>query len=148
MKAAIRWTGERTFLAESGSGHGLVIDGPVEAGGRNLGPSPMEHVLIGAGGCSAYDVILILQKMRQKVTDCRVELEAERAAKAPRVFTRIHMRYIVTGRGLGRDAVERAVRLSAETYCSATAMLGRTAAISHEIEIREADAAAVAVNAE
>ncbi|MGD9509554.1 MAG: OsmC family protein [Geminicoccaceae bacterium] len=140
MQGRIKWVEGRTFVAESGSGHGLVIDGPAEHGGRNLGPSPMELVLLGTGGCTAFDVMDILRKARQDVTDCRVELDAERAPEPPRVFTRITMRFVVTGRGLSRAAVERAVELSAEKYCSASIMLGKTAEIVREIELRETGA--------
>ena len=142
MQGRIKLVEGRTFLAESGSGHGLVIDGPAEHGGRNLGPSPMELVLLGTGGCTAFDVLDILRKGRQAVTDCWVELDAERAAEPPRVFTKITMRFVVTGHGLSRASVERAVALSAEKYCSASIMIGKTAAIEREIEIREAAAAA------
>ena len=141
MQARIKWVEGRTFVGQSGSGHGLVIDGPVEAGGRNLGPSPMELVLIGAGSCTAFDVVDVLRKGRQAVEDCTVELEAERAPEPPRVFTRITMRFLVTGRNLSPQAVERAVALSAEKYCSASIMLAKTAAIVHEIEIRNSGAA-------
>ena len=137
MQGRIKWVEGRTFVAESGSGHGLVVDGPAEHGGRNLGPSPMELVLLGTGGCTAFDVLDILKKSRQAVTDCWVELDAERAAEQPRVFTRITMRFVVTGRGLSRTAVERAVELSAEKYCSASIMLAKTAEIVREIELRE-----------
>ena len=140
MRGRIKWAEGRTFVAESGSGHGLVVDGPAEHGGRNLGPSPMELVLLGTGGCTAFDVLDILKKSRQAVTDCWVELDAERAAEQPRVFTRITMRFVVTGRGLSRTAVERAVELSAEKYCSASIMLAKTAEIVREIELREAAA--------
>ena len=142
MQGRIKLVEGRTFLAESGSGHGVVIDGPVEHGGRNLGPSPMELVLLGTGGCTAFDVLDILRKGRQAVTDCTVELDAERAAEPPRVFTRITMRFVVTGHGLNRTVVERAVQLSAEKYCSASIMIGKTAEIVREIEIRDAAAAA------
>lgn len=138
MKARINWVEQRTFVAESGSGHGLVIDAPVASGGRALGPSPMELVLMGTGGCTAVDVVSILEKMRQKVTACTVELEAERPDDPPRVFTRIVMRFRVAGHGLDRAAVERAVALSAEKYCSASIMLAKTAEIVREIEIAEA----------
>ena len=141
MQGRIKLVEGRTFLAESGSGHGVVIDGPAEHGGRNLGPSPMELVLLGTGGCTAFDVLDILRKGRHAVTDCQVELEAERAAGPPRVFTAITMRFVVTGHRLPRAAVERAVQLSAEKYCSASIMLGRSARITHEIEVREAVAA-------
>lgn len=139
MRGRIKWVDGRTFVAESGSGHGLVIDGPAEHGGRNLGPSPMELVLLGTGGCTAFDVLDILKKGRQAVEDCWVELEAERAPEPPKVFTRITMRFVVTGKGLSRTTVERAVQLSAEKYCSASIMLGKTAEIVREVEIRDAD---------
>ena len=142
MRGRIKWVDGRTFVAESGSGHGVVIDGPAEHGGRNLGPSPMELVLLGTGGCTAFDVLDILRKSRQPVSDCWVELEAERAAEPPRVFTRIVMRFVVTGHGLNRTVIERAVQLSAEKYCSASIMIGKTAEIVREIEIRDAAAAA------
>jgi len=140
MQGRIKLVDGRTFVAESGSGHGVVIDGAVEHGGRNLGPSPMEMVLLGTGGCTAFDVLDILRKQRQAVTDCEVHLEAERAPTPPRVFTRITMRFVVTGHGLSRPAVERAVELSAEKYCSASIMLAKTAEIVREIELREAQA--------
>ncbi len=140
MRGRIKWVDGRTFVAESGSGHGLVIDGPAEHGGRNLGPSPMELVLLGTGGCTAFDVLDILKKGRQAIEDCWVELEAERAPDPPKVFTRITMRFVVTGKGLSRTTVERAVQLSAEKYCSASIMLGKTAEIVREVEIRDADA--------
>ena len=141
MQARIKWVEERTFLGQSGSGHALVLDASVENGGRDLGPSPMELVLIGTGGCTAFDVVEILRKGRHAVTDCQVELEAERAAGPPRVFTTITMRFVVTGHRLPRAAVERAVQLSAEKYCSASIMLAKSARITHEIEVREAAAA-------
>jgi putative redox protein len=140
MKARIKWVEGRAFVGESGSGHGLVIDGPAEHGGRNLGPSPMELVLLGTGACTAFDVLDILKKGRHAALDCAVELEAERAAEPPRVFTRITMRFVVTGRGLARAAVERAVQLSAEKYCSASIMLGKSVTFVREVEIREAGA--------
>lgn len=137
MKARISWVENRTFIGESGSGHLLVLgraDGP---GGGNMTISPMELVLIGAGGCTAFDVVHILEKGRDPVTGCVAELEAERAETEPKVFTKIHVHFIVTGKGLDAKKVERAIQLSAEKYCSATAMLGRTAAISHDFELRE-----------
>ncbi len=137
MRARIKWVEGRTFVGESGSGHGLVIDGPAAHGGRDLGPSPMELVLLGTGGCTAFDVLDILKKGRQAVEDCWVELEAERAAEPPKVFTKITMRFVVTGRGLSRAAVERAVQLSAEKYCSASIMIGKTAEMVREVEIRD-----------
>ena len=121
-------------------GHTIVLDGPPESGGRNLGIRPMEAMLIGMGGCTAFDVISILKKARQAVTDCVVELEAERAETPPRVFTRIHATYRVTGTALGQDQVERAIRLSTEKYCSATIMLSTSVDISHDYEIIDASA--------
>lgn len=138
MKARIRWVQDAMFVAESGSGHGVVVDGPPEGGGRNLGVRPMELVLMGMGACTAYDVMHILKKSRQAVAHCVAELEAERAAEEPKVFTRIHVHFVVTGRGLGEAAVRRAVDLSAEKYCSASIMLGRAGVeISHDFEIVE-----------
>jgi putative redox protein len=138
MKARIKWVQDATFVGESGSGHALVMDGPPEHGGRNLGVRPMELLLLGMGGCTAFDVVHILKKSRQPVTDCAAELEAERAAEDPKVFTAIHVHFIVTGRGLSEKHVARAVELSAQKYCSASIMLGKTADISHDYEIREA----------
>lgn len=137
MKARIKWVEDVMFVGESGSGHTLVIDGPPEYGGRNLGIRPMELLLQGLGGCTAFDVMLILKKSRQQVTDCVVEVEAERAETEPKVFTRIHVHFIVTGTGLKENVVKRAVQLSAEKYCSASIMLGKTAEISHDFEILE-----------
>ena len=136
MKARIKWVEAVTMLGESGTGHAVVMDGPPELGGRNLGPRPMEMLLLGMGGCTQFDVLLILRKARQQVTDCVVELEAERAAEDPRVFMRIHVHFIVSGRDLKEKQVERAIRLSAEKYCSASIMLGATAEVSHDFEIR------------
>jgi putative redox protein len=138
MKASVRWVDGMMFEAAADSGHTITMDGPPELGGRNRGSRPMEVVLMGTGACSAADVVSILKKSRQDVTDCVVELEAERAESVPKVFTRIHMHYVVTGRSLKPEAVERAVRLSAEKYCSATRMLNETAAITHDFEIRDA----------
>jgi putative redox protein len=137
VKTRIKWTEGVTFVAETGSGHALVVDGAPEAGGRNLGPRPMELVLAGTAACTAFDVVWILKKARQPVTDCVVEAEAERAADDPRVFTRIHLTYRVKGEGLKRAQVERAVKLSKEKYCSATLMLAKTAEISFEIVMDE-----------
>ena len=139
MKARIQWMENVTFVAESGSGHALVMDGAPEGGGRNLGPRPMEVVLMGTGGCTAYDVVHILRKSRAPVTDCVLEIDSERAAEDPKVFTKIHFHFIVSGKGLKPAQVERAVQLSAEKYCSASIMLGKTAAITHDFEIREAE---------
>jgi putative redox protein len=140
MKVRIKWIEGVAFIGESESGHALVMDGAPEAGGRNIGPRPMETVLLGTGGCTAYDVIHILRKSRAPITDCVVEIDAERAAEDPKVFTRIHFHFVVTGKGLKPQQVERAVHLSAEKYCSASIMLAKTAAISHDFEIREAQA--------
>ena len=138
MKARVKWVEDVTFVGESGSGHAVVMDGPPESGGHNLGIRPMEMLLIGMGGCTAFDIVLILGKARQQVTDCVVEVEAERAETVPKVFTRIHVHFIVTGVGLSDKQVARAVELSAEKYCSASIMLGKTASITHDYEIREA----------
>ncbi len=140
MKARIKWIENVAFVAESESGHALVMDGAPEGGGRNIGPRPMETVLIGTGGCAAYDVVHILRKSRAPVTDCVLEMSAERAAQDPKIFTRIHFHFVVTGRGLKAEQVERAVHLSAEKYCSASIMLGKMAEITHDFELRETDA--------
>jgi putative redox protein len=126
-----------SFLAETGSNHLVTMDGAPEGGGRNLAPRPMEVVLVGTGGCSAYDVVVILKKSGQDVTGCEVKLTAERAATDPKVFTKIHMHWVVRGRGLKRNLVEHAVRLSHEKYCSATAMLTKTAEITRDFEVVE-----------
>jgi putative redox protein len=139
MKATIRLAEGMTFIAESGTGHGIVVDASPDVGGRDLGPRPMELVLMGTGACSAIDVVHILRKARQAVTGCVVELDSDRAAEDPKVFTRIHFHFVVTGRGLAPAQVERAVKLSKEKYCSATAMLAKTAAVTSDFEIREAD---------
>lgn len=135
MKARIKWVEQVTFVAESGSGHAIVLDGAPEAGGRNLGPRPMELMLMGMGACSAFDVVTILKKSRQDVVDCVAELEAERATEDPKVFTKIHVHYTVTGRNLKLNVVERAVELSANKYCSASVMMAKTAKISHDFEV-------------
>ena len=141
MKARITWVENVSFIAESGSGHAFLMDGAPEGGGRNMGPRPMEVVLMGTGGCTAYDVVHILRKSRAPVTDCVVEIDAERAEEDPKVFTKIHFHFVVTGTGLKPAQVERAVHLTAEKYCSASIMLGKTAAITHDFEIREPGAA-------
>src|SRR5258705_1468871 len=135
MKTRIKWIDGVSFVAESGSGHALIVDGAPDAGGRNLGPRPMELVLAGTAACTAFDVVWILRKARQPIADCVVEAEAERAPAEPKVFTHIHFHYRVAGRGLDRRQVERAVQLSKEKYCSATIMLAKTAAISYELSI-------------
>lgn len=137
MRARIKWVQDATFLAESGSGHALVMDGAPEHGGRNLGVRPMEMLLLGMGGCTAFDVVHILKKSRQPITDCVAEIEAERADEDPKVFTRIHVHFVVTGAGLDETRVDRAVSLSADKYCSASIMLAKTATITHDFEIRE-----------
>lgn len=137
MKARIQLVEGMTFVAESGSGHAVVVDAAPDVGGRNLGARPMELVLMGAGSCTAIDVVHILRKSRQAVTGCVVELEAERAAEDPKVFTRIRMHYVVSGKGLAPAQVERAITLSKSKYCSATIMLAKTAEIEFDFEIRE-----------
>jgi len=139
MKSRVRWVGDALFLGESGSGHAIVMDGPSEAGGRNLGIRPMEMLLLGTGGCTAFDVVSILRKAKQQVTACEVELSAERVEEFPKVFSHIHVRFILSGRSLKPAQVERAIALSAEKYCSASIMLGKTARITHDFELREAD---------
>lgn len=135
MKASIKWKEQVTFLGETESGHSVLMDGPPEGGGRNLGPRPMELVLLGTGGCTTYDVIHILEKSRQQVTGCEVKIDAERASEDPKVFTRIHFHFIVTGKNLKPEHVERAIHLSAEKYCSASIMLSKMAEITHDFEI-------------
>jgi putative redox protein len=137
MKARVKWIEGVAMLGESGSGHGLVMDGPPDLGGRNLGVRPMEMLLLGMGGCTQFDVLMILRRARQDVTDCVVELEADRAESDPKVFTRIHAHFIITGRDLSRRHVERAIQLSAEKYCSASIMLGASAEVTHDFEIRD-----------
>ena len=139
MKARVKWVEGVSFVGESQSGHAVVIDGAPEYGGRNRGMRPMEAVLLGAAACTAFDVVSILKKARKPVADCVVDAEAERAAVEPRVFTKIHLRYTVAGRGLDPKHVERAVKLSKEKYCSATIMLGKTAEVSFDIKIIEGD---------
>ena len=137
MECTVRWTSGMTFLAETASNHVVAMDGAPEGGGRNLAPRPMEMVLLGTGGCSAYDVVVILKKSGQEVTGCEVKLTSERAGSDPKVFTRIHMHFVVRGRGLKRNLVEHAIRLSHDKYCSASIMLGKTAEISTDFEIVE-----------
>jgi putative redox protein len=137
LKATARWVDGVSFVAETGSGHAVVVDGAAEAGGRNLGPRPMELVLAGTAACTAFDVVWILKKARQPIAGCVVDAEAERAAEEPKVFTRIHLRYRIRGHGLNQAQVERAVMLSKEKYCSATLMLAKTAEITYEIAIED-----------
>ena len=140
MDCTVRWTGGEgmTFLAETGSNHVVAMDGAPDGGGRNLAPRPMEMVLVGTGGCAAYDVVVILRKSGQAVSGCEVKLTSERAESDPKVFTRIHLHFVVRGRALKRNLVEHAIRLSHEKYCSATIMLGKTAEITKDFEIVEA----------
>ena len=135
MKARIKWVEDRTFIGESGSGHKIVLGTAFGPDARTPGPSPMELMLIGMGGCSAYDVVHILAKGREAVADVVVELDADRAAEDPRVFTRVHMHFTVKGRGLSHEKVERAIQLSVEKYCSASAMIGKTAVITRDFEM-------------
>jgi len=139
MDCTVRWTGGdgMTFLAETGSNHVVAMDGAPDGGGKNLAPRPMEMVLVGTGGCAAYDVVVILRKSGQAVTGCEVKLTSERAPADPKVFTRIHMHFVVRGKGLKRNVVEHAIRLSHEKYCSASIMLGKTAEITKDFEIVE-----------
>ena len=138
MRARIKWVENVCFMGESESGHAVILDGAPEAGGRNLGMRPMEMLLIGMGACTSFDVVTILKKSRQPVTDCVAEIEAARADEIPKVFTHIHVHFVVTGQGLNPAQVERAVKLSAEKYCSASIMLGKAAEITHDFEIVEA----------
>jgi putative redox protein len=143
MECKIKWNSHGTsssmsFTAETGSGHLLAMDGAPEAGGKNLAPRPMELLLAGTGGCTAFDVVMILRRGRHDVTDCEVSLEAERAETDPKIFTRIHLKFRVSGRKLKEEAVVRAIELSKEKYCSASIMLAKTAEISYELELVEA----------
>ena len=135
MKARVKWLDNMSFVGETGSGHSVVMDGAPEAGGRNLAARPMEMVLIGMGGCTAFDVVMILKKARQPINDCIVELSAERSGEIPKVFTKIHAHYIVKGSGLSEKQVEKAVNLTAEKYCSVSIMLAATAELTHDFEI-------------
>ncbi len=137
MECKVKWIDGMAFAAETGSGHLITMDGAPEGGGRNLAPRPMEMVLAGAGGCTAYDVVLILKRSRQEISGCEVSLKAERAESDPKVFTRIHFHFVLRGKNLKAEAVERAIRLSAEKYCSASIMLAKTAEITHDWEIVE-----------
>lgn len=138
MKARVKWLDNMSFVGESGSGHSIVMDGPPESGGRNLGVRPMEMLLLGLGGCASFDVVLILQKSKQQIIDCEVQIEAVRADKEPKVFTRIHLHFVVTGRSVSAEKVERAIKLSAEKYCSASIMLAQMAEVTHDFELIEA----------
>ena len=142
MDIKVSWAGDAKFIGESGSGHTVIMDGPPEGGGKNQGPRPMEMLLLGTGACSSYDVISILKKSRQNVSSCDVTVSAERAETEPKVFTRIHIHFEISGVDLGEKQVERAVSLSAENNCSASIMLGATAEITHDVEIRQLEASA------
>jgi putative redox protein len=137
MKATIRWAGDVSFVGRADSGHDVVMDGAPEAGGKNKGSRPMEVLLIGMGGCTAFDVVHILKKQRQEVVDCEAQIDARRADTDPKVFTHIHVHFIVTGRGLDPKKVAHAIELSATKYCSASIMLAKTAAITHDYELVE-----------
>ena len=137
MQARVKWVENVCFVGESETGHALVLDGAPESGGRNLGMRPMELLLIGMGACTSFDVVTILKKARQPITDCVAEISAERADSIPKVFTKIHVHFVVTGNGLNPAQVERAIKLSAEKYCSASLMLGKVAEVTHDFEIRE-----------
>ena len=143
MKSRVKWVENVCFMAESESGHAMIMDGSPDIGGRNMGPRQMEMLLMGAGGCTSVDVVMIMKKSRQDVTGCEVEVSAERATDHPKVFTKIHMHFTVRGRNLKADVVERAIKLSAEKYCSASIILGKTAEMTHDYEIIEETAAAV-----
>jgi putative redox protein len=140
MDCVVKWVDNMSFLAETGSGHMISMDGAPEAGGRNLAARPMELLLAGTGGCTAFDVMLILKKSRQQVTGCEVTLKADRASEDPKVFTRIGFHFKITGRGLKPEVIERAIHLSAEKYCSASIMIGKTAKLEHTWEIIDTDA--------
>ena len=135
MKARVKWVEQVSFLGETESSHAILMDGSPAAGGRNLGPRPMEMLLLGTGGCTSFDVMSILKKSRQAVSGCYVELDAERAETDPKVFTKIHMHFVVTGKDIKPETVEKAIKLSAEKYCSDSIMLGATAAITHDFEV-------------
>jgi putative redox protein len=141
MKTSVKWVGDMMFIGETGSGHAVVMDAAPDVGGRNLGPRPMELLLVGLGGCSSIDVVLILKRGREAITDCNVEIEAERAETEPKVFTNIKLHFVVTGHQLDPKKVERAIKLSHDKYCSASAMLAATANITYDFEIREAGVA-------
>jgi len=140
MKARVKWVEDVCFMGETESGHAVIMDASPEVGGRNLGMRPMEMLLVGMGGCSSIDVVTILKKSRQPITDCVAEITAERADEIPKVFRKIHVHFVVTGKGLNPVQVERAVNLSAEKYCSASIMLGKAAQMSHDFEIVESEA--------
>ncbi len=135
MKTRVKWLDNMSFVGESASGHSVVMDGPPEAGGRNIGIRPMEMLLLGLGGCSSFDVVMILQRSKQDLIDCEVEIEAMRAETEPKVFTKIHLHFIVKGKNLSEAKIKRAIELSAEKYCSASIMLGKVAEMTHDYEV-------------
>ena len=135
MKTRVKWLDNMSFVGESGSGHSIVMDGPPEFGGRNLGVRPMEMLLLGLGGCASFDVVSMLKKGKQNLVDCEVEITAERADEEPKVFTKIHLHFVISGNNLSDKRVERAIELSAEKYCSASIMLGKTAMVTHDYEL-------------
>ncbi len=137
MKSKVKWLDNMTFVGESASGHAVVMDGPEEFGGQNLGIRPMEMLILGLGGCSAFDVMLLLKKTRQQVENCEVELDYDRAEELPKVFTRIHLHFVISGKAVDPLRVEKAISLSAEKLCSASIMLGKVADITHDFEIIE-----------
>ena len=137
MEIRLTWTGGAAFVGQTQSGHKIIMDGPPEGGGRDLGPRPMETLLLGMGACTSYDVVSILKKSRQDIRDCRVDVTAKRADEDPKVFTEIHIHFTLIGRDIGEKQVQRAIDLSAEKYCSASIMLGKTAKITHSFEIRQ-----------
>jgi putative redox protein len=139
MKCRIKWLDHMSFVGESDSGHSVVMDSAPDAGGRNLGVRPLEMLLLGLGGCTAFDVVSILHKSRQKIVDCEVEIEAERAEDIPKVFTKIHLHFIVSGEDLDQNKVAKAIALSADKYCSASRMLEKTATITHDFEVVDLD---------
>ena len=139
METQLKWAGNAAFIGRTSSGHTVVMDGPAEGGGRNLGPRPMEMLILGMGACSTYDVVSILKKSRQEITDCEIKITSRRADSDPKVFTDIQLHFIVSGRDLKEKQIERAIKLSAEKYCSASIMLGATANITHDFEIINVD---------
>ena len=139
METQLKWAGNAAFIGTASSGHTVVMDGPAEGGGRNLGPRPMEMLILGMGACSTYDVVSILKKSRQEITDCEIKITSQRADSDPKVFTDIQLHFIVSGKDLKEKQVERAIKLSAEKYCSASIMLGKTANITHDYEIINID---------
>ena len=139
MQTSLKWAGGAAFIGSSSSGHKVVIDGPPEGGGRDLGPRPMEMILLGLGACTSYDIVSILKKARQDITAIATELDGKRADAIPSVFTDIHIRFLIRGHGVSEKQVEKAIQLSAEKYCSASIMLGKTAKITHSYQITEAE---------